>query len=313
VECRKDLSLKQEQKDGVFPGCRRHRNPYIRLMKICLAGYGLIGREWLRHYRADSFEVSVWNRSPQPDVPGFEPDLHAALAGAGVLHIVVADPPAVRSVLQMATRRLGPGLLVIQSSTISPAAAGEFWKLCSGHGAAYVEAPFTGSKPAAQERQNVFFLGGEASAKEQARKVLHGLSRRIFDLGTVEQASSIKLAMNLQIAGISQALGEALTMARRAGITDATFFELLECNIARSGVSELKKDKLAARDYAPQFSAKHMAKDVRLALETAEPGAYPMGSAVAQVYQAALDAGWGDDDFSGLIRLLENPAALGKK
>jgi 3-hydroxyisobutyrate dehydrogenase-like beta-hydroxyacid dehydrogenase len=203
--------------------------------------------------------------------------------------------------------------LVIQSSTISPAAAAEFQQLCSEHGAAYVEAPFTGSKPAAQERQNVFYLGGETSAKEQARKVLHGLSRRIFDLGTVEQASSIKLAMNLQIAGISQALGEALTLARRAGVTDATFFELLECNVARSGVSELKKDKLMTRDYTPQFSAKHMAKDVRLALETAAPGTYPMGLAVAQVYQAALDAGWGEDDFSGLIRLLESPPAAGKK
>lgn len=285
----------------------------IRLMKICLAGYGLIGREWVRHYRADAFEVAVWNRSPQPDAPGFEPDLHQALAGAGVLHIVVADPPAVDSVLRQAENRLGPGLLVIQSSTISPAAAAGFEAFCSGRGASYVEAPFTGSKPAAQERQNVFYLGGENSAKEQARKILHGLARRTFDIGTVEQASALKLSMNLQIAGIAQMLCEALTMARGAGITDETFFEVLDCNIAKSGVSELKKNKLTTGDYAPQFATKHMAKDLRLALAETAPGAYPLGSAVAAVYRAGLDAGWGEDDFSGLIRLLQSNAGSGKK
>lgn len=282
-------------------------------MKICLAGYGLIGREWVRHYRADAFEVTVWNRSPQPEAPGFEPDLGRALAGADALHIVVADPPAVDSVLKQAGKRIQEGLLVIQSSTISPSSSKGFQAYCTGRGAAYVEAPFTGSKPAAQERQNVFYLGGDAEAKARAQRILHGLSRRIFDVGTVENAAVLKLAMNLQIAGISQVLAESLTLARNAGIPDALFFEVMDLNVAKSGVSELKKDKLMGRDYRPQFSAKHMGKDVRLALEGARPGAFPLGTAVAAVYGAALQAGLGEDDFCGLIRLLESEGAVPKK
>jgi len=282
-------------------------------MKICLAGYGLIGREWVRHYRADAFEVSVWNRSPQPEAPGFEPDLQRALAGAEVLHIVVADPPAVDSVLQLAGKRVQEGLLVIQSSTISPASSRTFHTYCTTRGAEYVEAPFTGSKPAAQDRQNVFYVGGDAAAKTRAQRILHGLSRRIFDVGTVEHAAGLKLAMNLQIAGISQILAESLTLARNAGISDALFFEVMDLNVAKSGVSELKKGKLMGRDYAPQFSAKHMGKDVRLALEGTPPGAFPLGAAVKAVYDAALEAGLGEDDFCGLIRLLESEGAPLKK
>ncbi|MDX6765339.1 MAG: NAD(P)-dependent oxidoreductase [Candidatus Methylacidiphilales bacterium] len=282
-------------------------------MKVCLAGYGLIGREWVRHYRADAFEVAVWNRSPRPEAPGFNPDLGHALAGADVLHLVVADPAAVESVLTLAGDRIGPGLLVIQSSTISPSAAGTFEAFCLQRGAAYAEAPFTGSKPAAEARQNVFYLGGAKEAKDQAARVLHGLSRKIVDIGTVAQASALKLAMNLQIASISQALAEGLSLARRSGISDACFFDVLECNIARSGLSDLKKDKLIRRDYDPQFSVKHMAKDLRLALETGSPSEFPLTSTLAGIYRQGLDAGWGEDDFSALIRLLEAEAVGGKK
>jgi 3-hydroxyisobutyrate dehydrogenase-like beta-hydroxyacid dehydrogenase len=279
-------------------------------MKICLAGYGIIGEAWSRHYRADGFELTIWNRTPKPGVSGFEANLTLAARAADVLHVVVADPAAVESVLVSALPHLPGHALVVQSSTISPHSARTFSDQVTQTGRAYVEAPFTGSKPAAEARQNVFYLGGQDEAKSRAERVLHGLSRKRFDIGTVEQAATLKLAMNVHIAGVAQALCESLAFARAGGISDDLYFEILDLNIAKSGVSTLKEPKLRTHDYSPQFSVKHMGKDLRLALETAAEGTTPLTHALHALHAEGERRGWGDDDFIGLIRLLAQNAPL---
>lgn len=279
-------------------------------MKICLAGCGIIGSAWARHYRADGFELAAWNRTPKPDVPGFTADLAQAARAADVLHIVVADPPAVESVLRQALPHLAPGALVVQSSTISPEWARRFEETVQATGRRYAEAPFTGSKPAAEQRQNVFYLGGDAAATAEADRVVHGLSRRRFLIGTTVQAAALKLAMNLQIAGVAQALCESLTLARQAGIADDLYFETLGLNIAHSGLATLKEPKLRQAEYSPQFSVKHMGKDLRLAAENAGAETGPLLALLNTVYRDGEARGWGDEDFIGLIRLLQD---AGKK
>jgi len=274
-------------------------------MKVCLIGYGIIGAAWAVHYRQDGHELVVWNRTPRPDVPGFVADLACAAADAEVLHVVVADPPAVQSVLDGMDPVLGPGQLLLQSSTISPGASARFHARVESRGVDYVEAPFTGSKPAAEQRQNVFFIGGSAPAKARALKILQPLSRAVLDFGGHCQASAIKLALNLQIAAISQGLAEGLEFSRRAGIDDARFFEALDLNVAHSGLSDLKKAKLMASDFTPQFSVKHLHKDLRLAVESAAEGQLPLTGELCTIYQRGLEAGWGDLDFTALIRLLQ--------
>ncbi|NJK91710.1 MAG: NAD(P)-dependent oxidoreductase [Blastochloris sp.] len=115
--------------------------------------------------------------------------------------------------------------------------------------------------------------------------------------------------MNLQIAAISQALSEGLRLARIHGLSDSLFFEVMENNVARSGLSDLKKPKLLASDFSPQFSVKHMHKDLRLALESAPAGSIPQTAATTSLYEQGLDQGLGDLDFSALIQLGEKIGA----
>ncbi len=273
-------------------------------MNISLIGYGIIGQAWAQHYQTDGHTLKIWNRSPKA-VPGYEPNLPKAVAGADIIHIVIADPPAVLEVLTQILPVLTPSMLILQSSTISPESSESFRRMVEQSGASYVEAPFTGSKPAAEKRENVFFLGGSAEAKQRSRSVLQPLSKAIFDLGNNRQASTVKLAMNLQIAAICQALSEGLEMSRRAGIPDPVFFEVLAQNVARSGVSDLKKDKLSTAEFSPQFSIKHMHKDLKLALDSCPASTLPLTRRVCEIYTQGMNQGWGDLDFSALIRLLE--------
>lgn len=277
-------------------------------MNISVLGLGIIGNIWAKNLMADGHGVRCWNRTPR-DFPNFVPSLQKAVEGAEAIFVVVADPPAVQSVLEQIVPVLQAGQMVIQASTISADWTRQFAGMVNPSGAEYLEAPFTGSKPAAEQRQTIFYLGGEAALVERARPLLARLSKAILHIGPLGSASSLKLAMNLNIAGVAQALCESLALARAAGISDEIYFGALEQNVSRSGVSELKAPKLRQRDYAPQFSLKHMAKDLRLALETAAdlPVELEQTRHLLSVYQQGMEAGWQEDDFIGLIRRVEKP------
>jgi 3-hydroxyisobutyrate dehydrogenase-like beta-hydroxyacid dehydrogenase len=268
-------------------------------------GLGIIGEIWSGHYRRDGHDVQVWNRTPK-DVPGYVADPAAAVRGAGIVHIVISDPPAVAALLERIAPELKAGMLVVQSTTISPKWSAEFSALVRERGAGYLEAPFTGSKPAAESRANVFYIGGDAASKRQGAELLRTISKTIFDLGTNEAASGLKLAMNLQIAAMGLALSESLVFARAQGIPDALYFQVLEQNVAHSGLADLKKPKLMAGDFSPQFSVKHMRKDVHLAVESFS-GNLPLTGRVLEVYDRGLAANLGDEDFASLIQLLAVP------
>jgi 3-hydroxyisobutyrate dehydrogenase-like beta-hydroxyacid dehydrogenase len=172
-------------------------------------------------------------------------------------------------------------------------------------GAAFLEAPFTGSRPAAEQRKTVYYVGGDRAVLEKVRPLLERLGSSILHIGPLGSASTMKLAMNVNIALVTQALCESLAMARKAGISDDTYFAALKLNASNSGVAALKEPKLRQRDFSPQFSLKHMAKDLRLALEAAEGLPLPHARNVLKIYQEGLDRGWAEEDFSVLSRLLD--------
>lgn len=274
-------------------------------MIFAVLGLGIIGSAWARNLTEDGHEVRTWNRTPQLDFPGFVSSVEQAVEGADVVFLVVADPPAVQSVLDKALPVLKKGALLVQSSTISPGWTREFAGQVEGAGARFLEAPFTGSKLAAQARETVFYLGGEQNLIKEATPILKPLSKAILHIGELGSASALKLAMNVNIAGVAQTLCESLVLARASGVSDDKFWEALEANASRSGVSDLKKPKLQTGDFSPQFSLKHMGKDLRLAMETAsETGAaLPQTEALRALYDRAQEAGLGEEDFIGLIRI----------
>jgi 3-hydroxyisobutyrate dehydrogenase-like beta-hydroxyacid dehydrogenase len=275
-------------------------------MNISVLGLGIIGSAWAKNLIADGHQVRCWNRTAK-DFPNFCPSIQEAVKEAEAIFIIVYDLAAVQSVLNEILPDLGPGQLVIQSTTISAKWTRLFAGQVQKTGASYLEAPFTGSKIAAEKRQTIYYLGGALETVEKARPLLKPMSGAILHIGPLGSASTLKLAMNLNIAGIAQTLCESLVLCRKAGIPDDTYFDALVPNIAHSGVSDLKAPKLRQRDYSAQFSLKNMGKDLRLALETAADLSLQLDqtSHLKNIYDQGIAAGWSDDDFIGLMRLLE--------
>ncbi len=274
------------------------------MKSIGIIGLGIIGGTWARNYAAAGKLAGTWNRTPQPGAPAWQDSPEAVARVADVIQIVVADPAAVESVLTRILPELGPGKVVVQSSTIDAVSSEKFEALVVARGARYLAAPFTGSKPAAEQKQTVFYLGGDPGLIAELEPFFAAISSHRFVIGTNGQACTLKLAMNLNIAAHMQGLAEALTLARRAGVRDEVFFSALSQNVSYSGVAKLKEPKLRAADFAPQFSVKHMAKDMRLAARTAASDNFSLLDAVRETLQTAETRGLGDEDFSALIKVV---------
>jgi 3-hydroxyisobutyrate dehydrogenase-like beta-hydroxyacid dehydrogenase len=272
---------------------------------IGVIGLGIIGGTWTRHYAAAGVLAGCWNRTPQPAMPRWKDSPEAVATAADAIQIVVADPPAVQGVLDRILPRLGPGKVVIQSSTIDPDSSDRFRAQVEARGARYLEAPFTGSKPAAEQRKTVFYLGGPPDLIAAAEPLLRLVSAtRLVVAAEPRKAAALKLAMNLNLAVMIEGLSEALTFARRAGIGDDLFFTALGQNAGFSPLAKLKEPKLRAGDFSPQFSVKHMHKDMRLASAATAAARLPLLEAARERLRLAEERGGGDEDFSAVLKLL---------
>jgi len=269
-------------------------------MNIALYGLGIIGTIWARNLAADGHRVWAWNRTPRPEHPCFTADPVAIAREAGLVMLVVADGPATHQVLDAILPHLAPGTVVANHATIGVDEAQAIRDRIVGAGCRCLDMPFTGSKPAAEQRQTVYFVGDDAGVLPAAEAVYRGISRAIVPVGRVGDAMAVKLALNLMIATSFQSLAEGLRLARAAGITEDVFFRCLDLNVARSGLVDLKKPKLLAADWAPQFSVKHLNKDLRHALRlgAARGALLPQATQLQRAYDAAEAAGLGEADFS---------------
>lgn len=271
---------------------------------VGVLGLGIIGTLWARHYAAAGALAGAWNRTPMPETPFWKDSPESVAGAADVVHIVLADPAAVRAILNRIRPALGSGKTVVQSSTIDPAASAEFQAAVTATGARYLEAPFTGSKPAAERREIVFYLGGDAALIAELEPVLALISATRLRIGDHRQAAALKLAMNLNLAVQMQGLIEARALARAAGIDDDTFYGALGRNVGYSGLVKLKEPKLRAGDYSPQFSIKHLHKDLRLASAAAGCAELPALDVVREQLKTAEARGFGDEDFIALAKVL---------
>jgi 3-hydroxyisobutyrate dehydrogenase-like beta-hydroxyacid dehydrogenase len=271
---------------------------------VGIIGLGIIGASAAAGLRAAGFHCFVWNRSARA-VPNFLGSPSEVAATCEIIQLFVADAAAVMEVLTAMEAKLTPAHIIICSATIGPESTLEAAKFVEDKGARFLDAPFTGSKMAAERRELVYYVGGDDGTFLPAKPMLEATSKTIVRTGGVGDAALIKVVTN-QIAAVSiQVLAEALAIVRKAGVPPEVFAAALEYNAARSGTMDLKLPKMLAGDYEPHFSLKHMFKDVQLAIHLANSMNLdtPTAAVTAGVLFGAIKRGWGDLDFSSLYRL----------
>jgi 3-hydroxyisobutyrate dehydrogenase-like beta-hydroxyacid dehydrogenase len=278
---------------------------------IGVIGLGIIGRAIAANLRRKGFPVYVWNRSPR-SVPNFVGSLGELAGICDYIQIFVSDDEALLQTVEQLSEKLTPRHVVLAHSTVAPDSMRAAAEVVERRGARFVEASFTGSKPAAEKGELVYYVGGTEAALREARPILEASSKAIIEVGTVGQASAIKIATNMITAASAQAAAEALALVQALGLPLEKFVEAMRANASYSGTLALKLPKMLDRDFEPQFSVKHMLKDMQIASQIALSHYLDLGVTAAARDQLLEQMQWGhgDDDYSSVARkYLHEPAA----
>jgi 3-hydroxyisobutyrate dehydrogenase-like beta-hydroxyacid dehydrogenase len=274
--------------------------------RVGVIGLGIIGARVAKNLRKAGFEVHVWNRTPK-DEPQFAPSPLALAETCQVLQIFVANDAAFLETIAKLRPALTPQHLLIAHSTISPDTVKQIKAEIEPTGAHLIDAPFTGSKGAAEKGQLVYYVAAEPADLERAKPVLEATSRHLIYFDQLGDASLVKIATNLITASIVHSLSEAIAITEKAGVDPNKLVEAIEYNACRSGVSDLKMQAILNRDFDPNFSLTNMLKDSRLALNLAKKLQIelPVTETVNESLSRADEKGWGAQDFaiiSDLVR-----------
>ena len=275
---------------------------------VGLIGLGIIGAQVATGLRTAGFQVFVWNRSAKP-APNFLGSPAEVAEACEIIQVLVADGPALFDVIEAMGDALTPKHIVICSATVGPEAVLEAAKMVMDRGAKFLDAPFTGSKTAAEKRQLVYYIGGDDATYLRAKSVLEATSKAIVRIGGIGHASTLKVVTNMISAVTTQTLAEALAIVQKAGLDPEVLGLAIEHNACRSGVIEAKLAKMIGGDYEPHFSLKHMFKDVQLGIRLANGLniEIPATTVTAGVLYGAINQGWADLDFSALYKIYAPP------
>lgn len=285
-------------------------------MRVAFVGLGIMGHAMATNLVKAGHEVTVWNRTPK-QVEGARAAVSPAEAarGAEVVWLCVSDTAAVESVLfgpNGVEQSLTEGMVISDSSTISPTATRKFAERVAPKGAQYVDSPMTGSKAAAESGTLLFMVGGDEQAVEKLKPLYAAMGKKIFRMGETGKGQSAKLVMNLQIALIYEGFAEALTLAAKLGVDAENLVHLINASMVKSGVVEYKAPFVLRRDFSPNFPLRLMRKDIRLALDAAKEARVklPGLETVEEVYDVAIEEGHADLDYAATLLLLEKWAGV---
>lgn len=268
---------------------------------VGILGLGIIGSRVADNVRAAGHGVYVWNRTPKP-MPNFMGSPAAVAEVARLIQIFVRDDQALMEVLQQMKPALTRQHLVINHATVSREATLAAAAFCDELGVDFLDAPFTGSKMAAQNGKLVYYVGGPAPLLARARRVLEASSTKILPMGEVGDATVVKITTNLVSAAIVKAVQEAAAITQGCGVAVPRLLEALEANANFSPVIGMKLPAMMAGDFEPHFSLKNMLKDAEFAQMLAKQVGVSASvlDATAAAMRAKLDEGKGELDFSVL-------------
>ena len=283
-------------------------------MNIGIIGCGIIGSRMGQNWQKAGHTVIGWNRTPAYAKDAGFPLVESPAAVArqsDVIMVVVADPPALISVTE------GPAGLcsiplkrkvILNASTVGPGDNQRAERSVEEAGGEFLEVPFTGSKGGAEAAKLVFYVGGAEDLFARMQPLLLQIGQKCFHFGPVGAAADAKLVMNMMLANLMEAMVEGLVFAQKAGLDMTTFVDAYKVNAGYSVLADMKIGKMLAGDYSTHFSLKHMDKDIRLALERAAElkAPCPLTERLKEVFSEGMKAGWGEEDFAVLYRLIQS-------
>ena len=288
-------------------------------VNIGFIGLGIMGKPMARNLMKTGYSLVVHNRS-RPAVDELSKEGAQAAANSKevaqrseIIITMLPDSPDVELVYagdQGIFSGVKPGRLLIDMSSISPVVARMLAAEADKHSCNMLDAPVSGGEAGAINATLSIMIGGKTSAIERAMPIFQALGKNIVHVGEAG-AGQVTKATNQMVVGTTIAIvGEALVLAKKAGVDPAKVREALLGGFAQSKVLEAHGQKMLERNFKPGFRIRLHEKDMKIAIAAGSEYGVPLmvTGVVAQMMTAMKSMGSGDLDHAGLVRLVEELA-----
>lgn len=236
--------------------------------------------------------------------------LEEAVGGADLVFSTLPSEAAFESVAAVVLGAMPSGAVYCDLSTVSPAASARVAALAGER--AYVRAPVSGSVGHAEAGTLTVIASGPEAAYRRLLPVLERFSASRYHVGEGEEARVLKLMINNLLGGTAALLGESLALGEKAGLDWAMMLDVIGDSAAASPLLKFKVDPMKARDFNPAFTTNLMVKDLTLLIDTAEAAGsdVPMARRAVELLAEHAAAGYGEEDYFGLVQSSEAKAGL---
>ncbi len=285
--------------------------------KIGFIGLGLMGQPMARNLMKAGYELVVFN---VPATPAEELGREGATVATGskdvaaqsdIIITMLPDSPDVAKVVAGEggiLEGIRPGTLLVDMSSISPVVTQTLAEQVRAKGASMLDAPVSGGDVGAINGTLSIMVGGEESDFERAKPLFEKMGKTIVHVGGTG-AGQVTKAANQVVVGLTiAAVSEALVLGSRGGVAPEKILDVLGGGLAGNKVMEVKREKFLTHDFTPGFRSELHHKDLGIALSAAREWGVtlPLTAIVDQMYAAMKRKGWGKEDHSALIRVIED-------
>ena len=287
-------------------------------MQVAVLGLGKMGEPIARRLLGAGHTLCVWNRTPGKEAAlakGGAQVLSSpgeACQAAEVWVTMVLDDAALVAVSAELFGAPSEGAVLVDMSTVSPAASRRVAEAAAVAGVAYLRAPVSGN-PSVVEAGNLgIMVSGDEEVFARTEGLLRDIGPNVFYVGPGEEARVLKLALNLMIAGNAQLIAEALVLGEANGLDRAKMLEVMGASAAGSPFVKYKSAALVQDDFTATFTGYAMWKDLAMALAAAhDAGApLPVTATIQQLVEGCIGSGWGELDLMALLPRLRREAGL---
>src|SRR6266699_3306366 len=280
-------------------------------MKIGFIGLGIMGSRMAANLQKQGHCLVLFNRTRAKAKPLLGPcgkfaDSLAELAGqVDVLFTMLAHPGAVEQAALGADgflNHLRPGALWVDCSSVNPSFSKKMAAEAARREVHFVDAPVTGSAPAAAEAKLIFWVGADMADLERIRSLLLCMGNKIVHTGGHGAGTSMKMVINLLLGTGMAAFAEAMGLGQGLGLSQKVLFDSLLGTPAVAPFLASKREKIENGNYEAEFPLRWMQKDMHLASVSAyESGvAMPLTNVTKEIYRLAMRGGHGIEDFSAV-------------
>ena len=293
------------------------------MAKLGFVGLGLMGSRIAKRLLDAGHQVAGYNRTQAKAGSLVQAGLvlknspKEVAQAADITFSMVTDTAALSSITdgdEGILAGLSTSKIYVDMSTVSPKAIRLLSTRVAATGAQMLEAPVSGSLPAAEGGTLILYVGGKAETLEQARPVFEQISQKIIHVGGNGQAIAMKIAINLNLPTQLVSLFEGVLLAERSGVPREVALDGLLNSVAASTAMKYRGPFMLKMPDEVWFSAAMMKKDIQLALELGAETGVELKTAkmVDELLDQAIALGWEDDDFAVLYRVVEHISNGGK-